>query len=71
MSESDEMIIKGFKHVKLDHQDYTDQEMLQRSSDYFEWLDKRRSVREFSDQDIPKQGCHCVDPFQKLRHLPM
>lgn len=55
MEESNEMIIKGFKHLKLNHKGYTDEEMLQRSSNYFEWLDQRRSVREFSDKEVPKE----------------
>ena len=34
---------------------YSDEEMLQRSRDYREWLNKRRTVREFSDTPIPKE----------------
>ena len=32
---------------------YSEDEMLKRSKEYFDWLDKRRSVREFSDKKFP------------------
>jgi nitroreductase len=50
----DEQIINGFKHIRLEHESYSEEEMLSRSSSYYNWLDKRRSVREFSDQPVPK-----------------
>ncbi len=34
---------------------YPENEILQRSSDYYELLDQRRSVRDFSDQMVPKE----------------
>lgn len=38
------------------HQDeYSDEEILMRSKAFYQWADKRRSVREFSDKPIPKE----------------
>ena len=34
---------------------YSEDEMLKRSKDFYEWLDKRRTLREFSDKPIPKE----------------
>lgn len=34
---------------------YSNEEMLERSQTFFDWADKRRSVREFSDKDVPKE----------------
>ncbi len=33
----------------------SEEEMLEKSRDFFEWLDKRRTVREFSDRSIPQE----------------
>ena len=52
---ADEKIIKGFKHKLLDHKSFSTEEMIQRSDDFHNWLDLRRSVREFSDQWVPKE----------------
>ncbi len=53
-NDPDEKIINGFRHIRLDHQTYTMEEMIRRSSSFHTWLDRRRSVREFSDREVPK-----------------
>lgn len=53
--EKKEKIINGFKHIELLHEDVSNQEMLSRSSDFYQWMDQRRSVREFSDKEVPKE----------------
>jgi nitroreductase len=34
---------------------FSEQEMIQRSKDFYEFMDRRRSVREFSDKDVPDE----------------
>ncbi len=53
--ERKEKIIKGFKHIELSHQDVSQQEMLTKSASFYNWMDQRRSVREFSDKVVPKE----------------
>jgi nitroreductase len=55
MSEKGEVIINGYKHVEYTQQEVSSAEMLINSRDYYGKMDKRRSVREFSNEDIPKE----------------
>ncbi len=48
-----EKIINGFKHVAYQGENLSAQETMQRSVDYYQELDKRRSVRHFSDKKVP------------------
>jgi iodotyrosine deiodinase len=34
---------------------FSAQEMIQRSKDFYEFMDRRRSIRDFSDQDVPEE----------------
>lgn len=54
MEQADHKYIKGHKHIAYNSQKYSDEEMISRSTSFFHWLDKRRSVREFSDRPIPR-----------------
>ena len=36
-------------------QKYTEEEMIQRSKDFYEYYDQRRSLREFSDRPVPME----------------
>ncbi|PIB36082.1 nitroreductase [Reichenbachiella sp. 5M10] len=47
--------INGFTHVKYAADHYTEEEMLQRSEAFYQWIDRRRSVREISDRSFPRQ----------------
>ncbi|RXP46620.1 nitroreductase family protein [Lutibacter sp. HS1-25] len=47
------ILVEGFKHLKYNPVIYTANEMMERSKNYFELMHKRRSVREFSDKEIP------------------
>ena len=51
----DEKIINGFRHIIHDHESYSKEEMIHRSRTFYQWLDQRRSVREFSDRPVPKE----------------
>ncbi|MFN0274601.1 MAG: nitroreductase family protein [Chitinophagales bacterium] len=44
-----------FPFIKYEHVSYSEEEMRQRSKDFYKWLDKRRSVRMFSDKSIPEE----------------
>lgn len=45
---------KKLKHIPFEPLSFTEEEMYQRSSDYFKFMDKRRSLRFFSDKPVPK-----------------
>lgn len=47
--------IKGHPHESYSPDTYPEAEMLQRSKDYFEWIDRRRTVREISDKPVPRE----------------
>lgn len=45
--------IKGYTHEEYHPDSYPETEMIQRSKDHFEWIDRRRTVREISDKPVP------------------
>ncbi len=55
MHDSNIILINGYEHISF-HQDavYSGEKMTERSKAYFEWLDRRRSIRMFSDKPVPK-----------------
>ena len=55
MAAKDHILINGFKHVLYQSEQLSQQESIERSETYYNWLDTRRSVREYSDKDIPKE----------------
>ncbi|GAA5039095.1 oxidoreductase [Marivirga lumbricoides] len=50
-----EKVINGYPYIKLTHTPLPQQDLLKESSLFYSEMDKRRSVREFSDKDIPKE----------------
>jgi iodotyrosine deiodinase len=46
--------INGYPYISYTKETFGTEEMEKRSSVFFDWLDSRRSVREFSSQPIPK-----------------
>jgi len=38
-----------------DYTEYSESEMIQRSKEFYEFLKKRRTVREYSDRKIPRE----------------
>jgi len=46
-------LIDGYSFISYTHEFYPAEEMIRRSSDFYQWLDKRRTVRDFSDKPIP------------------
>jgi nitroreductase len=47
--------IEGYPFICYQQESYPEQQMLERSKDFYSWLDTRRSVREFSDRPVPKE----------------
>ncbi|MDV7187163.1 nitroreductase family protein [Lutibacter sp. TH_r2] len=53
MKQSDFIEINGFKHLKYNGKTISNDEMLKCSKEYFELMKKRRSIRDFSDKEVP------------------
>lgn len=51
----DVKIVNGYPFIRYVRDTYSADQMLTRSKEYLEWIDKRRTVRDFSDQSIPKE----------------
>ncbi len=52
MPKEDYIKIEGFKHVRYLSESFSQEDMLKRSENYFQFNDKRRSVRDFSNKPI-------------------
>jgi len=50
-----EKLINGHPHIQLIHENADVESLKIRSKDFYLSMNERRSVREFSDQDIPKE----------------
>ena len=53
MHTEDFILVEGYKHIRYTQETFSEADMLMRSESYFEWLNKRRSVRHFSDKSVP------------------
>jgi len=51
----DAKIVNGYPFIRYERDTYTPEQMITRSKEYLEWVDKRRTVRNFSDESIPKE----------------
>lgn len=45
----------GYPFIRYQHDTYPSEEMLSRSNNFFEWMNTRRTVRDFSDKPIPQK----------------
>ena len=50
-----EKMINGFKHIPYRHETISAEEMLQKSNQFYHFLDERRSVRHFSDRNVSEE----------------
>ena len=48
-------IIDGYPYIRYEHIHYTSDEMTNKSERFYQWMESRRSVREFSDKPVPKE----------------
>lgn len=55
MAVKQEVIINGYRHVLYNHDYYDIQDVSKKSQEFYNLMDKRRSVRDFSDKDVPKE----------------
>lgn len=46
-------IINGYEFIPYHSKNFRQEEILQRSKDFYQWLNNRRTVRDFSDQHVP------------------
>lgn len=53
MQTEDFIEINGHKHIRYLQETFSEEEIIKRSADLFEFDNKRRSIREFSDKNIP------------------
>lgn len=55
MADKETILLNGYEHIAYEHaQQYNTAEMQDRAGEFYEWLDQRRSIREFSDRPVPK-----------------
>lgn len=55
MPKKETIFIKGYKRIPYQQDTiYTDDEMVNRSKSFYEWLNNRRSVRKFSGNPVSK-----------------
>lgn len=55
MNTDKHILINGYKHVFYISETYSTEEMQTRSAGFYDWIDQRRSVREFSNQPVSKE----------------
>jgi iodotyrosine deiodinase len=46
-------LIDGYPFVSYSKETFSVEEMIQRSNEFYEWINKRRTVRDFSDKPVP------------------
>jgi iodotyrosine deiodinase len=51
-------IIDGYSFIQYQHSGYSEDEMISRSFDFFNSMDRRRSVRDFSGRPVPLEIIH-------------
>lgn len=49
-----EIVINGFKHVKYDALEFSTNEMHERAENFYHFMDQRRSIRGFSNKEVPR-----------------
>ena len=52
---TDKKLIKGFPFDSYKKESFSAEQMVEKSAHFFEWMDKRRTCRDFSDKPIPKE----------------
>ena len=48
-------LIDGYPFVSYSKETFSTEEMTKRSNEFYEWMNKRRTVRDFSDEPVPKE----------------
>lgn len=48
-------MIDGYPFVSYSKETFSSPAMIQKSDEFYKWLDKRRTIRDFSDKPVPKE----------------
>lgn len=48
-------MIDGHPFILYHKETFNREEMIRRSCEFFDWMNKRRSIRDFSDREVPKE----------------
>lgn len=51
---NDKKQINGYPHIRYQGADFTPEESLARSTDYYQWINQRRTVRDISNRPVPR-----------------
>jgi len=55
MKSPEHISINGYKHISYETKLFSEHELIEKSDTFYNFLNKRRSVRDFSDKPIPKR----------------
>ena len=69
MKSADHINIDGFKHVSYHITALSEEEAVTKSESYFNKLNERRSVRDYSDKWIPKKIIDNLVNINELQYL--
>ncbi len=53
-------LVNGFPFVSYQKESYTTEDQLQRSLDFYQWMNTRRTCRDFSDKPIAPEVIHAI-----------
>jgi len=48
-------LIEGHPYISYSKETFGDEEIVKRSKSFYKWMDTRRTVRDFSDKEIPRE----------------
>jgi len=51
----DQKLINGYPFIRYQRELFSSEEIIAKSQDFFEWIDQRRTVRDFSDKPVPEE----------------
>ncbi len=55
MAKKETIRVNGYEHISFEPPlTYTKEELITRSKEFYTWLDQRRSIRMFSDKEVPR-----------------
>lgn len=55
MKTENHILINGYKHILYESELCNEEESIEKSQKFYNWLDSRRSVREYSNKTVPKE----------------
>jgi nitroreductase len=56
MADKEKILVNGHEHIAFDPpQTYPKEELISKSKDYYHWLNQRRSIRMFSNKEVPRE----------------